>query len=109
MASSDTVNLDALKQEVEALADKVKELKAASPVDKDAIGATVQNLLAAKQKYADNNNGIGVDGKPFEAPLTKAAKKAKAKAEKAEAAEPATQVVVSFYKVMHVSSVDDSS
>jgi hypothetical protein len=92
MASSDTVNLDALKQEVEALADKVKELKAASPLDKDAIGATVQNLLAAKQTYADNNNGIGVDGKPFEAPLTKVAKKAKAKAEKADAAEPATQV-----------------
>ena len=88
MASSDTVNLDALKQEVEALADKVKELKAASPVDKDAIGATVQNLLAAKQKYADNNNGIGVDGKPYEPPMSKAEKKAKAKAEKAEAAEP---------------------
>ena len=83
MASSDTVNLDALKQQVEALAEKVKELKEANPVDKDAIGATVKELLAAKQQYADNNNGIGVDGKPFEPPLTKAEKKAKAKAEKA--------------------------
>lgn len=90
MASSDTVNLDALKQQVEALADTVKELKEADPVDKDAIGATVKELLAAKQQYADNNNGIGVDGKQFEPPLTKAEKKAKAKAEKA--AGPAKQV-----------------
>lgn len=84
--ASDTVNLEDLKAEVEALANKIKEMKQGSgPVDKDAIGTAVKDMLAAKQKYADNNNGIGVDGKPYEPPMTKAEKKAKAKAEKGPA------------------------
>jgi hypothetical protein len=100
--ASDQVNLEALKQEVELLGDKVNELKTASPVDKDAIGASVAQLLAAKQKYADNNNGIGVDGEPYEAPMSKAEKKAKAKAEKkaAAAAGPAKQQVRRFIYVL---------
>lgn len=87
---SDTVNLEELKKEVESLAMKVKDLKAGSSVDKDAVGGAVKELLEAKQKYADNNNGIGVDGKPYEPPMSKAEKKAKAKAEKG----PAKQVSI---------------
>lgn len=75
-----SVNLEELKKEVQVLAENVTELKASG--DKDAIGAAVAQLLAAKQTYADNNNGIGVDGKPYEPPMSKAEKKAKAKAEK---------------------------
>ena len=59
------VNLDALKAKVSELAEKVKTLKASDGDNKDLIGATVQELLAAKQAYADANGGIGVDGKPF--------------------------------------------
>lgn len=87
------VDLDELKEEVTALGEKVKALKDAG--EKDAIGPAVEALLAAKQLYADNNNGIGVDGNPYEPPLTKAQKKAKAKAEKA-AAGPAKPVRVSL-------------
>lgn len=83
--ASDSANLEELKKEVETLANKITELKKASPVDKDTIGAAVQQLLAAKKLYADNNDGIGVDGKPYEQPMTKAEKKAKAKAEKGPA------------------------
>ena len=80
------VDLEKLKAEVDSLAEQVKTLKAAG--EKDKIGEAVQALLAAKKTYADNNNGIGVDGKPYEEPLTKAQQKAKAKAEKvAKAAE----------------------
>ena len=43
----------------------------------------MKELLAAKQVYADANGGIGVDGKPYEPPMTKAEKKVKVKAEKA--------------------------
>ena len=74
--------MDALKEEITALGDKIRELKAAS-ADKAAIGSAVEALNEAKKKYADQNGGIGVDGKPYEAPISKAEKKAKAKAEKA--------------------------
>jgi hypothetical protein len=60
------VDLEQIKQDIATLADKVKTLKGAAPVDKDAIGAAVKELLDAKKLYADNNDGIGVDGKPFE-------------------------------------------
>mmetsp|Transcript_26176 Transcript_26176/g.36674 ORF Transcript_26176/g.36674 Transcript_26176/m.36674 type:complete len:883 (+) Transcript_26176:45-2693(+) len=83
------VDLEKLKAEVEALGEKVQSLKSAG--DKDAIPGAVKELLEAKKKYADNNNGIGVDGKPYEEPLTKAQKKAKAKAEKAAAAAAAAE------------------
>ena len=84
------VELDKLKEEITALGDKIKALKSASAVDNDAVAALVKELLAAKKLYADNNNGIGVDGKPYQEPLTKAQKKAKAKAEKESG--PAKQV-----------------
>ena len=78
-----TANLDDLRGQVTALAEKITELKKATPVDKDAIGSAVKELLDAKRAFAQNNNGIGVDGKPWEEPMTKAQKKAKEKAEKA--------------------------
>ena len=80
-----TVNLDELKGQVDALAEKITNLKKANPVDKDTIAVSVKALLDAKRTFAQNNNGIGVDGKPWEEPMSKAEKKAKAKAEKAAA------------------------
>lgn len=82
---SEPINLETLASEIAALAEKVKTLKTEGS-DADAIKACVDALLAAKQTYADNNGGIGVDGLPYEPPLTKAQKKAKAKAEKEAAA-----------------------
>jgi WHEP-TRS domain len=67
---------------ITALGDKIKSLKASGTPDKDVVDSAIKDLLAAKRKYAENNNGIGVDGKPFEEPLTKAQQKAKAKAGK---------------------------
>lgn len=78
-------NLQQLKEDIEALGEKVKELKS-SGADKESISGAVAQLLEKKKAYADSNNGIGVDGKPYEEPLTNAQKKAKAKAEKAAAA-----------------------
>eukprot|EP00979_Chaetoceros_neogracilis_P005389 scaffold984_cov281-Chaetoceros_neogracile.AAC.4 len=76
-------NLEEMLETVNALAQKVTDLKKAVPVDKDAIGKTVKELLDAKRSYAENNNGIGVDGKPWEEPMSKSEKKKKEKAEKA--------------------------
>ena len=89
-------DLAKLKEKVDSLSEQIKTLKAAGgDGNKEAIGAAVASLLAAKKEYADNNNGIGVDGKPYEEPLTKAQKKAKAKAEKAASAGPAKEVCIS--------------
>ncbi len=79
-------NLDELRSNVTNLASKITELKKCNPVDKDAISSCVAELLNAKRTFAQNNNGIGVDGKPWEEPLSKKEKKAKEKAEKAAAA-----------------------
>ena len=86
--SSSEVNIDLteLGTKISQLGEEVKSLKSNSPDDKAAIGAAVTKLLDAKRLYAKNNNGLGVDGKPFEEPMSKAEKKAKAKAEKAAAA-----------------------
>ena len=59
------VNLDELKEEILTIGETIKTLKSTTPSDKDAIGAAVAALLAAKQLYADHNDGIGVDGQPF--------------------------------------------
>mmetsp|Transcript_26834 Transcript_26834/g.39710 ORF Transcript_26834/g.39710 Transcript_26834/m.39710 type:complete len:877 (-) Transcript_26834:144-2774(-) len=80
-------SLEVLKEKVLTCGETVKNLKDGG--DKAAIAAAVKDLLAAKQEYADNNNGIGVDGKPYEPPMTKAEKKAKERAVKAAAAGPA--------------------
>ena len=93
------VELEKLKADIAQMGNKIKELKLAAPVDKDAIGAAVKEMLDAKKLYADNNNGIDVDGKPYEEPLTNAQKKAKAKAEKAakKGAGPAKPVCCTLY------------
>lgn len=78
------VNLEELKTSISTLSEKIVSLKKDGGVDiKDTIATTVTELLEAKKLYADSNGGIGVDGKPYEAPMTKAEKKAKIKAEKA--------------------------
>ena len=82
MASDD--DLSKLKAEIDALAGRIEELKA-SGGDKDAIGSAVASLLAAKQNYADQNNGIGVDGQPYRPPMSKKEKKAQEKAAAAAA------------------------
>jgi hypothetical protein len=76
------VDLHKLSEEISALGVKIRDLKAEGSADKDIIDAVVKELLSAKKRYAENNNGIGVDGRPYEEPLTKAQKKAKVKAEK---------------------------
>jgi hypothetical protein len=82
------VDLEALKVTIHNLGETVKELKT-SAADKTEIDQAVQALLTAKKEYAQQNNGIGVDGKPFQEPLSKAEKKAQAKATKqATAPEP---------------------
>jgi len=78
-------NLDELRSKVESLAQKITNLKKETPVNKNAIGAAVKELLDAKRTFAENNGGIGVDEKPFEEPLSKAEKKKRAKAEKSAA------------------------
>ena len=57
-------NLEQLKAEITAIGEKIRTLKANSGSPEE-IKAAVDSLLVAKQAYADNNNGIGVDGKPF--------------------------------------------
>ena len=76
-----SVDLEALKAEITSIGDKIRDLKTAG-AEKAEIGAAVEALNAAKKKYADNNNGIGVDGKPYEPPMSRAEKKKKEKAEK---------------------------
>jgi hypothetical protein len=78
-------NLEELKAKVDTLAAKIVELKKANPVDKDAVGTAVKDLLDAKRTYAQNNNGIGVDGKEWQEPMSKAEKKKLEKAKKAAA------------------------
>ena len=82
----EAVDLDKLKTAIEAISEKIKALKATTGVvDKAAIDAAVNDLVTAKTKFANNNNGIGVDGKPLGETLTKAQKKAKTKAEEGTA------------------------
>jgi hypothetical protein len=59
--------LEQLATELASLGEHIKVLKNANPVDKVAIGAAVAELLTKKKLYAERNNGIGVDGKPFAA------------------------------------------
>jgi hypothetical protein len=59
-----TVNLEELAKEISAAGEKVKELKT-NKGEKAEVDAAVKLLLEKKQLYADNNEGMGVDGKPF--------------------------------------------
>jgi uncharacterized protein YoaH (UPF0181 family) len=57
------VDLEELRSKVSALGERVKELKASGSASQEAISAAVAELLDAKKTFAENNNGIGVDGK----------------------------------------------
>ena len=89
------VALEQLKTEIEAIGEKIKTLKGSNG-SKDEITAAVQELLAKKQLYADNNHGIGVDGKPFSASMSKADKKKQAK-QQAKDDQPKEQAVSIYY------------
>mmetsp|Transcript_32228 Transcript_32228/g.56094 ORF Transcript_32228/g.56094 Transcript_32228/m.56094 type:complete len:897 (+) Transcript_32228:64-2754(+) len=79
-----TVDLEELKTRISALAESIVLLKSSSgEVDKDAIATAVNALLDAKRTFAKNNGGVGVDGKPWEEPMTKSQKKKADKAKKA--------------------------
>ena len=81
-------DLEQLAAEISTLGAKVKELKTANG-DADAIKSAVAQLLTAKKAYADANNGIGVDGKPYQdGKKSKAEKKAAAKADNVGPAKP---------------------
>jgi hypothetical protein len=70
------VELNQIKEDIAAIGNRIKELKSkGADADKNEIAKAVQELLDKKQLYADNNNGIGADGKPFKANMTKAEKK----------------------------------
>ena len=82
------VDLNVLQARISALGESIKQLKSSSEPDKDAISTAVTALLDAKRTYAKNNGGVGVDGKPWEEPMTKSQKKKAEKEKKAkEAAE----------------------
>ena len=63
------MDLPALAAQIAAAADQVKALKT-NGGSKDDITAAVNQLLQLKQQYADNNNGLGVDGQPYQPPLS---------------------------------------
>jgi hypothetical protein len=73
------VDLDSLRTRITDLGETIKSLKSSSEPDKDAIATAVADLLDAKRTFAANNGGIGVDGNPWEEPMSKKDKK---KAEK---------------------------
>mmetsp|Transcript_34079 Transcript_34079/g.71713 ORF Transcript_34079/g.71713 Transcript_34079/m.71713 type:complete len:893 (+) Transcript_34079:32-2710(+) len=80
------VDLEELKARISTLGESIKLLKSSAEQDKDAIATAVNALLDAKRTYAQNNGGVGVDGKPWEEPMTKSQKKKAEKAKKAAAA-----------------------
>lgn len=84
------VDLEKLKLEIESIGGSIRELKEKGG-GKDEIGALVTKLNTLKQEYADNNNGIGFDGKPHQKPLSKAEKKKLEKEKKAAAAAAAAK------------------
>ena len=82
-----TPDLKALEATITKLGEEIKRLKSASEApDKGAVESLVKQLLDAKRTYAEHNHGIGVDGKPFEEPLSKAEQKKRDKAAKSAAA-----------------------
>lgn len=89
VAAPAAVDLADLSARIEALGESIKLLKSSSEPDKDAIAAAVNNLVDAKRTYANNNGGIGVDGKPWEEPMSKSQKKKAEKEAKRRAEEEA--------------------
>src|SRR6056300_1215130 len=84
VATPPAVDLNELQARISALGESIKLLKSSSEnPDKDAISTAVTALLDAKRTYAKNNGGVGVDGKPWEEPMTKSQKKKAEKEKKA--------------------------
>jgi hypothetical protein len=79
-----------LKAGIAALGEKVKQLKTTPDADKHVVAGAVKDLLDAKKQYAQLNNGIGVDGKPFVEQLSKSEKKKAAKEQKGSSATTTT-------------------
>ena len=77
-------SLEDIAKEITAVGERIKVMKASGTIDKETLDKEIQQLVTLKRQYAENNNGIGIDGKPYEEPLTKAQQKAKAKAEKGQ-------------------------
>jgi hypothetical protein len=87
VASPAPIDLTELASRISSLGENIKLLKSSSEQpDADAISAAVAALLDAKRLYAQNNGGVGVDGKPWEEPLTKSQKKKLEKEKKAAGA-----------------------
>jgi hypothetical protein len=84
-------DLVALQTEIESIGTQIRELKSSGGGD---VGALVAQLNTLKKQYADNNGGMGVDGKPYQPPsLSKAEKKKLEKEQKAAAAAAAPVTV----------------
>lgn len=89
VAAPAAVDLAELQSRIAALSESIKLLKSSAEPDKDAIATAVTALVDAKRTYAKNNGGIGVDGKPWEEPMSKSEKKKLEKEKKKKAAEAA--------------------
>jgi hypothetical protein len=76
-------SLESIETEIDNVGNQIRELKSSGGGD---VGALVAKLNTLKKDYADQNGGIGVDGKPYQAPLSKAEKKKLEKEKKAAAA-----------------------
>lgn len=74
-------DLAKIEDDIKTIADQIKSLKSSGTADNEAIKSAVTQLLAAKKAYAENNNGIGVDGKPYHEPNDKAQQKTKEKSD----------------------------
>ncbi len=84
MASPAPIDLAELASRISTLGESIKLLKSSDQQsDANDIASAVAALLDAKRTYALNNGGIGVDGKPWEEPLTKSQKKKLEKEKKA--------------------------
>ena len=61
-------NLETMKTEIEAVAARITNAKK-EVSDKEEVkkvtGPLIAKLLELKAKFAEENDGIGVDGKPF--------------------------------------------
>lgn len=60
------VDLQALQVQISDIGNQIREVKASEGGgDATKISELVAQLNTLKKEYADNNNGIGVDGKPW--------------------------------------------
>jgi hypothetical protein len=79
-------DLNTLQQEIESVGNQIRDLKA-NGGGGDALGLLITQLNTLKKQYAEQNGGLGFDGKPYQPPaLSKAEKKKLEKEKKAAAA-----------------------